>query len=247
MTCHKAQGGEWDNVFVDMCRYGGTANEDYFRWAYTALTRASKKIWHFRSPDFDYISNLIVEEIKHSSNIKVSNYQGDTDFCEARFQRIEKRAHELGLTVSEDRSKAFQHRITFTDDNSNKVVFQLWYKIIGYSDKNVIVSSTSEDFSSLCATIIEASYAPESVPFIVKDRPFAEKLVSFIRCQLDELGIQLLDITQESYQDVFHLKTDGLAQIGLAYTQKGNYTYMRLTSSIGSSDTKLNALRERFI
>jgi hypothetical protein len=247
MTCHKAQGGEWDNVFVDMCRYGGTANEDYFRWAYTALTRASKKIWHFRSPDFDYISNLIVEEIKHSSNIKVSNYQGDTDFCEARFRRIEKRAHELGLTVSEDRSKAFQHRITFTDDNSNKVVFQLWYKTIGYSDKNVIVLSTSEDFSSLCATIIEASYAPESVPFIVKDRPFAEKLVSFIRCQLDELGIQLLDITQESYQDVFHLKTDGLAQIGLAYTQKGNYTYMRLTSSIGSSDTKLNALRERFI
>ena len=50
MTCHKAQGGEWENVFVDMCRYGGTANEDYFRWAYTALTRASKKIWHFRSP-----------------------------------------------------------------------------------------------------------------------------------------------------------------------------------------------------
>ncbi len=48
-------------------------------------------------------------------------------------------------------------------------------------------------------------------------------------------------------QDVFHLKTDGIAQIGLTYTAKGNYTYMRLTSSLGSLDSKLKALRERFI
>lgn len=247
MTCHKAQGGEWNNVFVDMCRFGGTANEDYFRWAYTALTRASKKIWYFRSPDFNYISNLVVEEIKPSSKIKVSNYAGEGDFCNARFQRIKVKAGESGLTVCEDKSKQYQHIVSFYDDKSNSASFQLWYNSKGYSAKDVLVSSTSEEFSSLCATIIDASYAPDVVPFTAADRPFAEKLVSFIRSQLQEIGIQLLDITQESYQDVFHLKTDGIAQIGLAYTAKGNYTYMRLTSSLGPLDNKLQALRERFI
>lgn len=247
MTCHKAQGGEWENVFVDMCRFGGTANEDYFRWAYTALTRASKKIWHFRSPDFNYISNLIVEEITPSTKIKVSNYAEDTDFCKSRFLRIQSRAQTLGLTISEDRTKPYQHLITFSDGQSNSATYQLWYGAKGYSAKDVLVSSSSEDFSLICTPIIEASYAPECVPFSAPNRPFAEKLVSFIRSQLDETGIQLLDITQENYQDVFHLKTDGLAQIGLTYTSKGNYTYMRLTSSLGTLDTKLQALRQRFI
>lgn len=247
MTCHKAQGGEWENVFVDICRFGGTANEDYFRWAYTALTRASKRIWHFRSSDFNYISNLIVEEITPSTKIKVSNYAEDTDFCKSRFLRIQSRAQTLGLTISEDRTKPYQHLITFSDSQSNSATYQLWYGAKGYSAKDVLVSSSSEDFSLICTPIIEASYAPECVPFSAPNRPFAEKLVSFIRSQLDKTGIQLLDITQENYQDVFHLKTDGLAQIGLTYTSKGNYTYMRLTSSLGTLDTKLQALRQRFI
>ncbi|MGN0232353.1 MAG: ATP-dependent RecD-like DNA helicase [Muribaculaceae bacterium] len=247
MTCHKAQGGEWDNVFVDMCRYGGTANEDYFRWAYTALTRASKKIWHFRSPDFNYISNLVVKEIIPSSNIKVSCYADDSDFCEARFKRIKNRAQELGLFVEEDRSKAYQHIITFTDYKSNTASFQLWYNAKGYSAKDILLSSTSEELSSLCCSLIEASYAPGNVPFSAPDRPFAEELVTFVRSQLEECGIQLLDITRENYQDVFHLKTDGIAQVRFSYTAKGNYTYMQLLSSLGIQDQKLQNFRNRFI
>lgn len=247
MTCHKAQGGEWENVFVDMCRFGGTANEDYFRWAYTALTRASKRVWHFRSPDFNYISNLVVEEIKPSANIKISNYSADGNFCDLRFKRLTKLAMQNGLSVGEDRSKQYQHIITFSDKNGSKAIFQLWYKAKGYSAKDVLLSSTSDEFTALCTPLIDASYAPEHVPFSAPNRPFAEKLVNFVKSQIEEVGIQLLDITLENYQDVFHLKTDGIAQIGLTYTAKGNYTYMRLTSSLGSLDSKLKALRERFI
>ncbi len=46
VTCHKAQGGQWDNVFVDQ----GFVNEqmintDYYRWLYTAITRAKQKLF----------------------------------------------------------------------------------------------------------------------------------------------------------------------------------------------------------
>jgi exodeoxyribonuclease-5 len=45
-TCHKAQGGQWKSVFVDQ----GYVTEDmidreYVRWLYTAITRASEKLY----------------------------------------------------------------------------------------------------------------------------------------------------------------------------------------------------------
>lgn len=55
MTCHKAQGGEWDTVVVDFSNGGGVRNASFFRWAYTAITRASKNLVVVRPPEFDMI------------------------------------------------------------------------------------------------------------------------------------------------------------------------------------------------
>ena len=247
MTCHKAQGGEWPYVFVDMSRCGGTANETYFRWAYTALTRASKKIWHFRAPDFDYISSLVVTEIKASSNIKVSRYSPDADFCATRLQRLREEGESLGITVTDDRSHAYQHIVTFSGPDRQSARFLLWYKAGGYNGKETQQDATSSDFALTCRQLLEASFVPSSVPFEAPDRPYAMRIVEHMKSLLRELDIQLLDITQESYQDVFHLRTDGLAKVGLTYTGKGNYTYMTLSSTLGAADAKLEALRQKFL
>lgn len=50
VTCHKAQGGQWKNVFVDMGYIPPEAlGIDFYRWLYTATTRAVSKIY-FVSP-----------------------------------------------------------------------------------------------------------------------------------------------------------------------------------------------------
>ena len=46
LTCHKAQGGQWKNVFIDM----GYIRSDYlgldfYRWLYTAFTRATERLF----------------------------------------------------------------------------------------------------------------------------------------------------------------------------------------------------------
>jgi len=46
VTCHKAQGGQWKAVFVDRCLFGDeTMTKDMLRWLYTALTRATEKLY----------------------------------------------------------------------------------------------------------------------------------------------------------------------------------------------------------
>lgn len=46
LTCHKTQGGEWDNVFLDMPRNIGVMQKPYvYQWVYTAMTRAKKNLY----------------------------------------------------------------------------------------------------------------------------------------------------------------------------------------------------------
>lgn len=51
VTCHKAQGAQWPNVFVDM---GGIPAEaqglDFYRWLYTATSRATSRLFYM-NPD----------------------------------------------------------------------------------------------------------------------------------------------------------------------------------------------------
>ena len=46
VTCHKAQGGQWRAVFVDRCLFGDEPmTRDLLRWLYTAMTRATEKLY----------------------------------------------------------------------------------------------------------------------------------------------------------------------------------------------------------
>ena len=44
VTCHKAQGGEWDNVFVDFGNMLLNPTKSKYQWIYTAVTRTIKHI-----------------------------------------------------------------------------------------------------------------------------------------------------------------------------------------------------------
>ncbi len=57
VTCHKAQGGEWKNVFLDL----GYIQESYmgdnfYRWLYTSITRSSQKLYLVNLPD-DFVEH----------------------------------------------------------------------------------------------------------------------------------------------------------------------------------------------
>lgn len=46
VTCHKAQGGQWRHVYVDMAGIDLDAvGPDFYRWLYTAVTRATEKVF----------------------------------------------------------------------------------------------------------------------------------------------------------------------------------------------------------
>lgn len=58
VTCHKAQGGEWQSVLVDFHGFKGMQNKGFFQWAYTAITRASESLIMLNQPRFTALSTL---------------------------------------------------------------------------------------------------------------------------------------------------------------------------------------------
>lgn len=89
ITCHKAQGGEWENVFVfwdkgisatqakeeDGLGKSGKSNADFYRWAYTAITRSSQRLYCIEPPYFSpYSSMFFVDDLIHQ---QLEQFNGD--------------------------------------------------------------------------------------------------------------------------------------------------------------------------
>ncbi len=52
VTCHKAQGGQWKNIFIDQGYVTPEMqDEEYYRWLYTALTRATQTVYLVNWPE----------------------------------------------------------------------------------------------------------------------------------------------------------------------------------------------------
>ena len=58
ITCHKAQGSEWNNVFVKCKSHQSQLTVDYFRWLYTAITRTAKSLYLLDSPNIQPWSDI---------------------------------------------------------------------------------------------------------------------------------------------------------------------------------------------
>ena len=58
VTCHKAQGGQWERVFIDQGMFNrNEISIDYLRWFYTALTRSTDKVYLVNFSDDFFVTS----------------------------------------------------------------------------------------------------------------------------------------------------------------------------------------------
>lgn len=245
LTCHKAQGGEWDKVFIDMDKYGGKQNSSYFRWAYTAVTRSKNQLWHFASPAFSAVSKMTVLPIGKGGNITYYVPQGE-NFMDWRYAKIQAACEMQEIKCTDDRSKVYQHLVRFEKEGEH-CVFQLWYNNKGYSAKQNIVDTSSTKFAEWMNEIIVSSMVPDKLPFKPRTS-FAIQLHEHIMDIAEDLGIVVLNVTQEQWKDVYHLLTGPFTSVvGFSYNSKGMYSSVLPQSSGGDNDQLLKAFCDRLL
>lgn len=65
LTGHKAQGSEWENVFIDFEWKNQEKNykEEFYRWSYTCITRAKSKIYLIKNPVISSSSKMVWNDV----------------------------------------------------------------------------------------------------------------------------------------------------------------------------------------
>jgi hypothetical protein len=243
ITCHKAQGGEWEKVFVDMDKIGGKQNNDYFRWAYTAITRSSKNLWHFASPEFNAVSNMAMLPISKTDKISYFVPQGE-NFLDWHFQKIGFVCAKHGVSCVESRNFAFQHLLTFEKDGKQCVIKQ-WYNKSGYTPKRDIQSANDKEFAAFVIELIGIAMVPEELPF-EPDTEFSSKLHEYVMSMAVEMGVSVLNISQAQWKDIYYLKTTPYESLlTFNYNIKGMYSSVSPQSTGGTEDKLLQAFCER--
>ena len=239
ITCHKAQGGEWKNVFVNLDTFLGKHNEMFFRWAYTALTRAKAKLWHISSPSFSAIDHICFQEIKQCSPTKISFYTpSGQDWKEHRFGNICSIANLIGIDCKEILNINYQHRIVFQQQN-DLCELSLWYNKTYYNGTVQVLKSSSESFTEKCKNICQESLYLTPCKF--KPRfPFQQELHNHIADIANETNIRITNIDQKQWCDTYYLKTEAeAAYIEFFFNGKQIYTYAQPYSSRGKEDKLL--------
>lgn len=141
ITCHKAQGGEWNSVFVNMDLAMGKHSEMFLRWFYTAVTRARRELYLFNYSGnsafskMKYVSGYIedseaidqISENKESSKVFVlpenireleEQYQlsESEDFLKKKFHEILANLNGKNIQILERLERPYQECYVFERD-----------------------------------------------------------------------------------------------------------------------------------
>lgn len=251
MTVHKAQGGEWDKVFVDYSGRTGL-NNDSLRWIYTASTRSRKTLYGVNIPNVTPFDKL-----KFTSTVKISKpaakalsvadvgavqYLPETaqNYQKAKCKSISIALHILGFSICRIECFPYKDRYYIATNNGIKRYDCLYngagiYTTYQHLDPDPNATKIIKALSSEDQYRYQIQYVPKSVVLAELD--------SNINSYCDDLGITITNIVEENYSVVYHFRTSGrFSQIKFYYNDNAFITSCIPSSDMGKDDILLNEL-----
>ena len=229
LTCHKAQGGEWPTaIIVFDGRKSGWANEDYFRWTYTAISRARQRLIVVRPPRHTAYSDLSWEDTG-TANEPVTEVKGIT---------VALKSIRIEITATQD--LPFRRRFTLARDG-----------IVGridlvYDGKRIVKSVQPMGMGAGRELAIEAVCALVPVvgqPLDPKDdesqvfdppadffegQPHLASFFDELRSALSGTEIEIISVEHHQWMERYVLRRGNeRAQLDFFYNGKGRITKAR--------------------
>lgn len=229
ITCHKAQGGEWENTFLNCKTSMGYFNSSYFRWLYTGITRAKKNLFTLDEPHFSIVSNVKppkIENIQPREDILVLNteisetelpfdFSNQTKFVEHIYLTICECLKDENINISDIRHTNYLEHYTFSQGNE-VAVFK-----INYNSHNKITTIQRPINSTEFTENINRKLANIQNKIIIVSEPEADEIEfefeqEFLRehyelrkKQVAEKNISIVKIDHHNYQEVYTFQRDG--------------------------------------
>jgi len=234
VTCHKAQGGEWKNTFLNCKTSMGYFNSSYFRWLYTGITRAKENLFTIDEPHFKIGSNLQpprIENIAPRQDILILcneilemeisfDIPKETPFLKNIFLAVNDILKDANLMINSVKHTSYLEHYTFSQGNES-VVFKIHYngqnkitRIEKPTNSTELVESIYSTLTQLenKAIIIseEETTFSESKKQFEFEQPFLEEFYESIKLKIESSNIYVSNIEHKSYCEIYEFKKNGL-------------------------------------
>lgn len=259
ITCHKAQGGEWDTTLVDYYGRTGVSNGQ-LRWAYTATTRAVSTCYAANAPYLTEFSRFTVNPIQRITNVPhnalalnrvpVSPYHTEQQHRakSLKFWEISEKLEGTLFQIAKVQSLGVhQERYTVTYQDS-EVQLDSHHNEAGiFNDFKAVTA----DVQLWQTEVLDLINKPYKVTYTVEYTPsllILTKLYGIMQSFCDELGITITNVEEKvgNYYVNYFLKTDAkFATIKFHFNGQEQLTKALTQSTSGSDDMLLQQLIEK--
>lgn len=258
VTCHKAQGGEWETAFIDFFGMAGLKDAQ-LRWCYTAITRASKTAYLSSVPHFTKFTKLqfnqpvkigkVPADAIQYLNVPASPYHKEsTHPCKSlKYFEIMEKFEDSPFVFEHIDSKDYLEIYYFRHEEQ-LIRIQANHDQAGiFREFQVMGTSTVE-----AQQLLEIINDPAPYDYAVQYTPSAEHLsmlFNIMQAVTSDLDISITNITENAKQNYvnYFLRTSGkVSYIQFYYSAKGYFTSALTFSDLGSDDEKLLLLIEKF-
>lgn len=267
ITCHKAQGGEWNAPFVDFSTYMGKYSAGYFRWSYTAITRAKKTLYVTNLNQQTPLSTILInKDVKILNSIpknaiwkpsidknEIKNLDLEIPYsfiqeCQkVSFVELMELFHSSTVNIEAIDIKEYKIRYAFKEV-PNILHLDVYFKKGEPSPKSpTIIKSTNLNFQNKILDILNGGERLNELKEIeefnyIPSSSYQEFLFLVIKEKSLELEMAITNIENLGYRDRYYLRTKGnvYGMIDFIYNGKGLYTTLEAHAT--GDDDDLNNL-----
>ena len=250
ITGHKSQGGEWENAFVDFTGRIGTYN-DALRWNYTAITRASKKLFVLHPPklkqvDFSKIKDVAIGKVKSAPkksiiypDVEATPFHTKECHPAKRLKYfelkevLEKEGYEIESIISKDYLEKYIIRT-----NDSRLYFELTHNGEGVFTqfKSLQQSELSDNILQLISKTRPWNFNYE---YSSNDK-FLNKIYQNVLSAIQDLQIQIIRIDDSRKIDfhvTYYFRTDAqIAYLQIYFNKKEIVSNIIAKSMLGEED-----------
>jgi guanylate kinase len=261
ITCHKAQGGEWDKVFVDY--YGRVSlKTDPLRWCYTATTRGINTVFAINTPQFGKLDKFkfsflgtigtLPNDALALDWVTLSPFHSlHAHKCKSlKYWEISEKLENTEYQIKNIESfGGFQERYTVVKD-ALEIKLDGYHKLSGHfidpfkviNEVDSIVKTEIENiFNSEFDQLFTINYSPEF--------DFLGDLCSMMQSCCTDLNITITNIVKGNNSYVnYYLKTDSACSyIQFYYNANGQLTTAMPKTFRCDNDKKLQYLIQKLL
>lgn len=231
VTCHKAQGGEWANTFLNCKTSMGYFNSSYFRWLYTGITRAKENLYTLDEPHFTIGSNLQPPKIENfqpredilSLNTEISeielpfDFSNQTVFIKHIYLIVSECLKDENVNINDIRHTNYLEHYTITQGNETTV-----FKI-NYNSHNKITTIQKPTNSTEFVESVYSKLVKLQNKLIIVAEPeiketefefeqdFQKEFYENLKEKLEPYNFQISKIEHKQYHEVYEIKKNGFS------------------------------------